>query len=173
MKKLLILLLIAALLFTLGACSNKRDALIVPVKFYYRSTASTYGTEADVISYELRESFGHEEDYAYLINNYLLGPTTMDRLSPFPAGTTLVSLDLVKDKVIVVLSSHISLLSGAELSIACTCLARTLHEMTGMKGVQISSQGDLLDGMESITINMNDYVLEDTYTPTEPLPPEQ
>ena len=173
MKKILSFMIISALLLTLGACGSKRDKLIVPVKFYYRTTTTSYGTEADVIGYELREGFGHEEDYTYLINYYLQGPTTADRISPFPAGTTLVSLDLVKDKVIVVLSSHISLLSGAELSIACTCLAKTLHEMTGMKGVQISSQGDLLDGMESVTINMDDYVLVDTYTPTDTTAPDQ
>jgi spore germination protein GerM len=165
--------MIIALLCTLGACAGKKRELISPVNFYYRSTSDSYGTQTDVICFEQRESFGHEEDYAYLINSYLQGPTTEKQVSPFPAGTTLVSLDLVKDKVIVVLSSHISLLSGAELSIACTCLAKTLHEMTGMKGVQISSQGDLLDGMEFITIGIDDYDLVDSFTPTEATTPDQ
>ena len=173
MKKLLCVLMTLILLMTLGACGAKKDALIHPVNFYYRSTADSYGGREDVITFEQRESFGHEEDYIYLINYYLQGPTTEKQISPFPAGTTLVSLDLVKDKVIVVLSSHISLISGAELSIACTCLARTLHEITGMKGVQISSQGDLLDGKESITINIDDYVLVDSHIPTETTAPAQ
>lgn len=173
MKKILSLLMVLALVCTLSACAGKKRELISPVNFYYRSTSESYGTQSDIICFEQRESFGHEEDYAYLINNYLQGPTTGEQISPFPAGTTLISLDLVKDKVIVVLSSHISLLSGAELSIACTCLARTLHEMTGMKGVQISSQGDLLDGMESITISIDDYVLVDSYIPTEATSPDQ
>ena len=112
---------------------------------------------------EPRESFGHEEDYTYLVEQYLGGPISSECISPFPAGTSLEQLDFLKDKVLITLSSHISLLSGSELTIACTCLAKTLLEMTDMKEIRISSKDDLLDGKEYIVIAADDIVLTDSY----------
>lgn len=168
MKKLFCLILAAALMLSLCCCTERGEAPIDPIRYYYRSRDIQYGTDEDVIAFEIRDRFGHEEDYVYLINDYLKGPQTEKCFSPFPAGTTLVQLDLVKDKVLVVLSSHISLLEGAELSVACTCLARTLHEMTGMKLVQISSDGDLMDGEPYVVIKKDDFATRDDYSPTAP-----
>lgn len=168
MKKILCLLLAGCLALCVCACKENNDPPIDPIRYYYRTRDIQYGTEEDVFAFETRDRFGHEEDYEYLVNDYLKGPHTEKCFSPFPAGTTLVQLDLVKDKVLVVLSSHISLLKGAELTVACTCLARTLHEMTGMKVVQISSDGDLMDGEPYVIIKKDDFTTQDDYSPTEP-----
>lgn len=167
MKKILCLLLSILLTVSISACRKKQDKPVEPINYYYRTRQLQYGTSQDVISAEVRDQFGHSEDYVYLINDYLLGPKTETCISPFPAGTNLIQLELVKNKAIVILSAHITLLTGAELTIACTCLARTVQEMTGMKSVQISTERDLLDGEIAVIIYEDDFVLEDDYIPGE------
>ena len=164
MKRLLCFALMFTLLLALCSCSKQSESIRSPVTFYYRAQDIQFGTENDVISAELRDSFGHTEDYEYLMKQYLDGPRTENCISPFPAGTTLVQIDLVKDKILIVLSSHLSTLTGSELTIACTCLAKTLLEMTGMKAVQISSDNSLLDGEPSVKLKPDSFLLEDNYT---------
>ena len=163
MKRLLCIALVLLTLFSLTACSQDHADPRVPVTFYYRTRE--YGLEKgqQVISSEEREAFGHREDYVYLVDMYLQGPTTQNCISPFPAGTTLEQLDLMTDKVLIQLSSHISLISGAELTIACICLGKTVCQMTGMKSVRISAKGDLLNGQEYITITEEDFRLLDDW----------
>ncbi len=161
MKKIICSLLAMLMVFPLTGCTNKKKEIKAPVTFYYRTREIELGIDESVISSEQRESYGHTEDYIYITEMYLNGPTTGKCISPFPAGTKLDSLDFVQDKVLVVLSSHISLLSGAELSLACVCLSKTLLELTGKKSVQIRASGDLLDGKESITIAAKNFQLKD------------
>lgn len=148
----------------LTACGNGQQEYKSPVNFYYRSRNIEFDDPQGVITFEKREAYGHTEDYEYLVEVYLRGPTTHPCISPFPAGTTLDQLDYVKDKVLIVLSSHFALLSGADLTVACVCLGKTLSELTGMKAVQISVRGELLDGKEFIVIKDGTYLLEDTFT---------
>lgn len=169
MKKPFCLLIALVMLLSLCSCRKHDDPPSDPIRYYYRTRDIQYGTDEDVFAYEIRDRFGHEEDYEYLVKDYLKGPQTEKCISPFPAGTNLVQLDLVKDKVIVVLSSHISLIKGAELTVACSCLARTLHELTGMKVVQISSDGDLMDGKPYVIIKKDDFATKDDHSVTEPL----
>lgn len=163
-KRITCIFLILVLTCCLFGCNKKE--IHDPINFYYRAKEIAYGTDNGVIFCEVRDKFGYAEDYVYLINYYLQGPIYGECFSPFPAGTTLVQLELVKDKAIVTLSSHISLLHGAELSIACTCLAKTVHEITSMKYVQISSEGDLLDGEAFILFENDAYVTTDTFEPS-------
>lgn len=162
MKRCIALLVCLTLCF--AACSNPQQEYKSPVNFYYRSRNIEFDDPQGVITCEQRESYGHTEDYEYLIEVYLRGPTTEPCISPFPAGTTLEQLDYVKDKVLIILSSHFALLSGADLTVACVCLGKTLSEMTGMKAVQISVKDELLDGKEFIVIKDDTYLLEDTFT---------
>ena len=163
MKKIFCFILVLVLLIPLAACSQAHVDPRVPVTFYYR--AREYGLEKGetVVISEAREAFGHREDYQYLVEMYLQGPTTQNCISPFPAGTTLEQLDLMTDKTLIQLSSHISLISGVDLTLACICLAKTVCQMTGTKSVRISAKGDLLDGQEYITITEEDFRLLDNW----------
>ena len=164
MKRTLCFLFLVIILFTLFGCND--DEIREPITFYYRTKDIQFGTSSDVIAHEIRDQFGHKDDFTYLINEYLQGPKTDACISPFPAGTMLIRLELVKDKAIITLSSHISLLTGPELSIAATCIAKTVHEMTNMKYVQIASEGDLLDGEPYILIECNAYLTSDEFIPS-------
>lgn len=170
MKRFICLILILSLCFCLFACSNFDPNIRVPVEYYYRTREIHYNGTEGVISSETRDCFGYQEDYAYLVEDYLKGPTTEKCISPFPAGITLEQLDLVKDKVLIVVSSHLSMLSGSELTVACMCLGKTLLDMTGMKAVRISAKDDLLDGNPYITITNENFLLtdaNDSFNPAE------
>ena len=164
MKRIICLILCLLLCYPFMGCTAKEEALHSPVNFYYRTKTVKYNSDQGVIAPEVRESYGHEEDIAYLMEQYLNGPTGGKCISPFPAGTQVVQVDVMKNKVVIVLTSHISLLSGSELYIACTCLARTLLELTDVKEVQIISKDDLLDGKDSITIGADSFMLSDNFT---------
>lgn len=161
MKRILCFLICILLCVSFTACSYYDANIRSPISFYYRTQAIEYNEADGVIRPEIRESFGHEEDYIYLVTQYLNGPVSSECISPFPAGTTLEELDFLKDKVLITLSSHISLLSGPELSVACTCLSKTVLEMTGKEEVRIRSKGSLIDGKEYISIALDDIVLFD------------
>ena len=166
MKKSICVILCLLLIISVSGCSSAPQKIREPVTYYYRIRNIEYDAPNGIICAEVREAYGNANNYTYLVEQYLRGPLDGSYTSPFPAGTTLVHLDFLKDTVLVVLSSHISLLSGSDLSIASTCLAKTVLEMTGMKEVKISSQGDLLNGQESITISLNDFVMVDDYVLT-------
>ncbi len=157
------IILIAVLLFTLSACSNQRREIHEPVNYYYLSTNPQLQSGGSMISCEIRDKFGHTNDYTYLLEDYLLGPKSAESVSPFPAGTGLIHFDLVKDTALVNLTSHLALLKGHKLTMACACLGRTVLEITGMKSVQISAQGELLDGKEYISITSSNLALIDSY----------
>jgi len=163
MKRIMILFI--ALLLTLTGCTKHHNKIREPVNYYYLSTQTQLKDGGNVLSCEVRDKFGHSNDYAYLIGDYLLGPQSTNSISPFPAGTSLIHFDLMKDTALVNLSSHLALLKGQELTLACACIGRTVLEITGMKSVQISAQNDLLAGKEYITINESSLILADDYIP--------
>ena len=163
MKKTLSLLFV--LLILLSGCSTKKKEIHDPVNYYYLVSSIRHDHNSSVITCEVRDKFGHANDYTYLIEDYLLGPQSPNSTSPFPAGTTLIRFDLMKDTALVDVSSHLALLSGHDLTLACACLGKTVLELTGMKSVQITAQGDLLDGKEFITVDAGSLALIDNYVP--------
>lgn len=162
MKRILCILI--CLCCVLCGCSQGIEKPKTPVSFYYLRNDFSYGSDNCVIGTELRESFGHEKDYAYLLNLYLLGPTS-DILAPmFPEGSSVVDFHQEEDTVIVTLSDNFAQLSGINLSTACVCLTKTVCAMTGCTQVTIQAQTQLLDSSKSITMTANDGLLQDHYT---------
>ena len=160
MKKITSLLLCFALSVSLIGCDSTGSDIEKPVNFYYRSSVMEYGSEYGIMVNETYEAIGYEDDYAQLTQEYLTGPTTDACVNPFPENIQVKQLDLLKGKVSVVLSDELSDLKGAELTIACVCLAKTLLEMTGLDAVTISADGALLDGEQSITLGKHDFILD-------------
>lgn len=160
MKRFMCTLLASILIAMLCAC-NSAQQIEVPVNYYYRTRQVQYNSDTGVISAEIREAKGSKENYHHLIEQYLNGPKSNHYISPFPAGTTLEELNVDNNRVQIVLSPHMALLSGSELMIACICLARTLLEMTGVKYVQISAENSLLNNEQSITLSSDSFVLID------------
>ena len=156
--KLLILFL---LLLFLPACSPDSTDPENTVNYYYMQTELEFGTKSGVIKTTERNIEGHSDDYFYLISQYLNGPISYDCVSPFPAGTTLEELYWDQNRVQVILSPHITTLSGLDLMVACACLTRTVSDMTGINTVQIRPTSGLLNGEQAITLTADSFVYWD------------
>jgi len=165
MKRLFLLLLLPLLLLT--ACATEETNYQTPVNFYYIHNDVEFGTDSGVIKATVREGAGHREDYFYLISQYLNGPISYDCISPFPAGTTLEELYWDQNRVQIVLSPHITTLSGIDLTIACACLVRTVADIVGVDTVQIRSSSGLLNGEHVLILSSGSFEYLDHLTPSD------
>ena len=138
MKRLVSLLLILALCLSLTACANPNA-----VTYYYVRNPDEYlyGVSDGVMVGESREAGGHVDNLRYLLILYLHGPISDHLKSPFPAGTKLVELNREGDDLTVQLTSMFTVLEGADLTLACACLARTCFELTDVQTVTVLAMG--------------------------------
>ena len=158
MKKVICMILVALLFYSLSACENKK--IENPVNFYYLREKYTYGSVDSVISAEIHES-PDTNNTAGLITQYLKGPQDSFLTSEFPFGTKLVALNKQDHAISITLTDNISKLSGTSLTIACVCLAKTVMEYTGINTVFISAETKFLANKSYITITADDILLLD------------
>lgn len=161
MKQSISVMIILCLLFSLSSCTVDQSGTSESVTYYYRTVEVEFGSQSGVIAAEIRHVKRHTDDYPYLVEQYLNGPVSDKCISPFPAGITFEELNVDDKEVQIMLSSHLALLSGAELMTACACLAKTLLELTGARTIQISADNGLLNGTEVITLTEDDFVYWD------------
>lgn len=162
--KLKLISLVLVLVFLLSGCNTQDSYHASAVNFYYIHNELEFGTESGVIQTTARTFETKSDDYTYLIEQYLNGPVTYDCVSPFPAGITLEELHWDQNRVQIILSPHITTLSGVELMVACACLTRTVTEMTGIHTVQIRSSSGLLNGEQALTLTADSFVYWDQAT---------
>lgn len=164
MKRILCLILALASLALLCGCSSKKSNIQQPVNFYYRASEINYGSSDGLIRPEIAESSGYTEVQP-LLNTYLKGPTTAEFTNPFLSGTYLLDAYVIGKTVYLELNATIADLSGFDLTIACACLTMTTLELVDATYVCISADGALMEGALSITMSLDDLILEDLYTP--------
>ena len=133
--------------------------------FYYCIKQADYSSENSAIGSESCSEPIHHLDYNKILENYFSGPNSSELLSPFPAGTKLVSFTLDQQTAHIVLSDHFAELSGVDLTVACACLSITVENMTNCATVTISAEKKLLDNQESITIDTKSLLLTDHVHP--------
>lgn len=161
MRKTICILLCAAFMLTLLSCKEQADTIREPASFYYRTPLSQYETARTVIAPETREIISCDKDIHKILDLYLSGPTSDSLRSPFPVNTTLVSVLQEDNKVIIVLSSEFSALTGYDLNIACACICLTIFHLTSYDDVSIRAGDSLLDGNVSVDLSRNDLLLSD------------
>ena len=167
MKKIALLLCLCLLLSLLG-CAERQDQPEIPVQFFYpRHTADIlYEGDDGVITYELREAAGNENNYSYLLNLYLRGPTVQPLRNPFPKASSVIAFEPYQDQVTLILSDSFAQLSGMELTLAGTCLLKTLNAMLGTQVLYLRTQTQPLDNSDFLVFRMDDLLLtDDTNTP--------
>lgn len=137
MKKVVSFLLLLALCLNLAACAEEP-----PVTYYYVRTADEYlyGVPDGVMAGEKREAAGHVDDLRYLLILYFHGPISDNLRSPFPSGTNLEALERDGDTLTLKLSGIVSMMEGADLTLAGACLARTCFELTDVQTVTIFAE---------------------------------
>ena len=174
MKRVISILLIFVLAFSLAACVYEEEPeLVDPVNFYYLRVQDPenlyHGTADSVVLAEQREAFGVRDFLTVLLERYLSGPTSEGLVSPFPAGTKLKAWELSGNMLTLTLSNEIAQLSGMDLTLACACLTVTCLELTDAEAVQIRAESATFGSKASITMTRNDLVLLDEgFVATEP-----
>ena len=156
MRKIIALMLAAALLIGLTGCLETTDT----VTFYYarHEDSYLYGLDNGVIAGESREVTGHRGDLKYLLTLYFHGPTTEYLRSPFPSGMVLRTVERQGDTVHVALSSSLTMLGGTDLTLACACLAQTCFGLSNAQAVSITAEGL---GIVSMTLTRDSLLLVD------------
>ena len=156
-----ICILLACILFAFCGCNtHTRGISSGSVKFFYLQNKIAYNSADSVVSYETKQiNKLTPED---LIGLYIKGPSKKDLVSPFPAELKLISITQEYDNIKIILSDELTALSGLELTLACSCLAKTMQGILPAESYEISSNGGKLNGKSSIRITSNTFIWEDT-----------
>ena len=139
MRKLFVILLSLCIALSFLACGTEHDEEINQYHFYYLRSAILYGAEDGVISCEF-----HERDHIpaeTLLKQYFLGPISEHLVSPYPIGTTLESVRVSNDSLLIFLSHEFSHLSDMEHTLACACLAKTCFSLFDVSVITIRVAG--------------------------------
>lgn len=81
---------------------------------------------------------------AAMVELLLAGPTDETLKSPFPAGTSLLSVEVSGGQAVVDLSMAYSSLSGVALTMADYCITMTLTQLPGVRTVSVTVGGQEL-----------------------------
>lgn len=164
MKRFVVTLLVLIILTCCCACTN--DDVRKPVNFYYLSNPVDYNTSSGVVSPEIRDGEGYENDLASILSLYLNGPESEEYASPFPNGTEINRLTLDLQYADIEFNSAFSSLTGHDLTIACVCMSKTVIELTQCQAVRISAVGSQLNGNDYIEMTEENFLFIDNLTST-------
>ncbi len=161
MRRRLWLLLLPALL--LAGCQREEPS---------RTAYQLYFQEADLTSSAGESPLRTETVYLYdaetdsprllaqaLVGELLKGPADETLKSTFPAGTTLVSLEIDGDRARVDLSPSYESLSGVALTLADSAVAMTLAQVPEVSSVQLTVRGRELAYRERQVLNIREVLL--------------
>ena len=165
MKKLISSVLIFAAIMLFTGCQNTKTDLSDTVTFYYIHNEPAYGTLHGIMAANVIELDDPQPNYDVLLDQYLGGHADEDCISPFPSGTKLENLEIGNEKAQLVLSPHMSALSGADLTVAFACLTRTVIELTDVKTVQIKIMDNQINGSDFVTFTLNSFAQYDEVQP--------
>lgn len=161
MKKITVVFLCMSVILSLCACSQRESKIAEPVNFYYCKEEIVYHFASGVIEAEIHEGADFQNDAERMLHAYLQGPRSNDNILLVPEQTNLVSVKIEHERAYVVFTDAYSQLSGIELTTACSCIAMTLHDYTGVKEVFFSTENELLDNKENFVIRVEDLVWQD------------
>ena len=161
MRKLFCMVLILCCLFGIVGCASDPTVPENSAVVYYQREKATYGADDSVIGATYLDTEGRGKDYVFLLNKYFHTIPGEGFTSVFPKGVSLKSFKLEGLTATVILSDKIADLTGMELTIALTCLTKTVMSVTGCHEVIISAYSKQLDGQKFITLNRDRYLLVD------------
>ena len=156
MKRILAVLLLLCLL---PGCtySDRQDLL----HFYYPTASVSFGGSQGVLGSEDRDLGSHREDLKYLVTMYLSGPADKSLRNGFPANVKLVSCEIRRQQVRILLSGDLDSLSHLERALVCAGLAKTVLEASGMSAVRIATEEGALSGDGALIFDADSLLLED------------
>lgn len=156
MKRLFILFLLCALIFT--GCGIAQGSS----RFYYPRAEYLFNDPEPVIAWEYRDTAGHTQDLRYLLSQYLMGPLDQKLQSPLPKGTRMVTLEIVGSDITVTVSEEAESLTDAKFSLAAACLGLTVLDCLKSDG-----QLTLICGERSVTVSQENLIMYEDAFPAE------
>ena len=164
MRKMKTILCVCLCILLLCSCGQQTPEYVAPVNFYYCNQSVSYNSPTALISSELRESSGFENDIVRFMEEYLKGPLSDELYTVIPEKTELCTARVQEGVVLLDFSQEFARLSGIDLTTASVCIVKSLHEYTGVDTVVFRADGALLDDKESFTLSLEDIVMMDTVT---------
>lgn len=161
MKRVIVVMMLILFLFSLLGCRTRNSDFIEPVNFYYCNNLDSKEDFENVFVAEVREGAGFADNRPALLSLYLSGPQDDHLVSPFPAGTTIISVKKDGDSLQIVFSDHLAQLTGLQLTLATTCISMTALELYSCSQIQLCCKEALLDGKALLRMSSDDLVLTD------------
>lgn len=171
MKKTMILPVLL-LIFILCGCQLGSKGSDEPVTFYYPwadlEAMMKQDPQCTAIGSEEHDISGNRESPAYVLNLYFLGPQDSALVSPFPSSTSLLGIRDEDGQLTLTLSPAFTQLKGIDLTIACTCLAKTCFDLTDTASVRIESAASDPQAAVNFIITRDNHLLSDAPQATIP-----
>lgn len=165
MKKLMVLLLICLPLAVCCACYGEtagETGTAYQLYFMWRDLKESPGggaLETETIYLQDMEEAEPQQLAEALLTELLNGPLDERLKSPVPAGTSLLSLEVVGSQALVDLSAAYGTLSGVALTLADSAVTMTLTQLPEISRVQITMRGQELAYREKQTFTARDILL--------------
>ena len=171
MKKSTILLILV-LIMILSGCKFGNSVPDEPVNFYYPwadlESTMKQNPQCTAIGSEEHDISGNRNSLSYVLSLYFLGPQDSTLVSPFPQNTSVLSIQNEEGLLTLELSTNFAQLKGIDLTVACTCLAKTCFDLTGAESVLIQSAIDDPEIAVNFTLNRGNLLLSDARQETIP-----
>ena len=171
MKRIICMLLSTVFFLSVLGCQN--DTKDTDLQFYYPKNDLGYNAQENrffgsAVEAELRSDISYQSG-GQILEEYFKGPHDQALVNPFPAGLTLVNLDIRGVILHLTVSDHLSQLQDIPLTIACACLSKTAMLVTGATIVYISCESALLNGEKYLRMDAQSLIFDDPviFEPTE------
>ena len=164
MRKYMILLLALALLFV--GCSSSINDSNSEYFYYYQASALYDNTEKIIYAQPISTGI-KEMSLKEITSKYLQGPTLENVDPPFTKDTVIVEITEEADNLTIVLSNDCSAMQQLELSLAGSCLAKTLFQFTQAQSITIQSEDGFSYIEKDLTFTRSNILTEDELVPTD------
>ncbi len=164
MRKRLTLLLIPVLLLCgcAGPQSNTES-----VYFYYYNVSALYDNTEDVIYAQPIYADMNAMALKDIVSKYLQGTASENMDIPFAAGTTVIEIKEATDALTVILSGECSGVQQLELTLAGSCLARTLFQFTQVQSITVQSEDGFSYAENDLTFTRSNILTADDLIPVD------
>lgn len=159
MRRLTAIFLLIAMTAGLFGCQS--GELQTPDTFYYCRTEPIFSGTNGVIAPEQRDLADLDGDLDAILALYLQGPISQDLEDPLPDGCPAPAWELTEDTLSLHFSPELAQLSGMDLTLAASCLARTFLELTGAGTLILTAEGKLLNGETALILTREQLMLRD------------
>jgi spore germination protein GerM len=159
MKRLTAIILLLTLCAGLLGCQTQEDH--TSCTFYYFRSDPKFSGINGVIAPEQRQLPGGENDLDVLLELYLQGPAHQNLENPLPDNCPVPNWELSDGTLFLSFSQELAQLTGMDLTLAASCLARTFLELTGAETLVLTADGKLLNGEAALVLSRDQLILRD------------